>query len=138
MRRARGLQHLIASVDETTALCGDVFDFLALPEDCPADDKGVLPEHPVERTERPGRGVKVKRPVVSEFVGDAVAVHPVRQDVGAPGLDFADDAAGFEDVACCLGYECFYPGVFLVVGRDADHLIQRHGKKKGTYDHMTL
>ncbi len=32
----------------------------------------------------------------------------------------------------------FYTYIFLIVSRNADHLIERHGKKKkGTYDHMT-
>lgn len=152
---------------ETTALCRDVFDFLALLEQCPPNHKGVLPEHPVQRAEGTGRRVKVKRPVAAK----CQKKNSKKLDTDSPSL-WATlwrcircgrtwvpqdsilrttppalriwlavwDTSAFS-LACkgLVGVKVgFYTYIFLIVSRNADHLIERHGKKKkGTYDHMT-
>ena len=126
------------------ALSCQILDFVCEFEDSPAKDTGVSAHDAVEGSKRVGAGVKVECPVtrqvshsrrikeesvLSNILSGPVSLHPLRESLGAPGIDGTDDTALVHDVEGRLADELAYVLVGWDVRRYTEHLVERHCRK---------
>lgn len=123
------------------ALSCQILDFVCEFQDSPAKDTRVSAHDTIEGSKRLGACVKVKCPVtiqvsdskrikeesvLSNILSGPVSLHPLRESLGAPGINGADDTALVHDVEGRLADEL----ADVLVGWDVcgytEHLVERH------------